>query len=110
MVINQTGSNGVIIGVGDNPIFQAPTVRSILQVYSDSVPAARLEFNLWDRGVPRGRAAAPSIASGLLCVPNLQTGEVAFRTGTDPKRHAASGIAELEIIHDETRLRPAMHI
>ena len=48
-------------------------------------------------------------ASGLLCVPNLQTAEVGVRIGTDPKRHASRGIAELEIIHDETRLRRAMH-
>jgi hypothetical protein len=55
-------------------------------------------------------ATAAAIVYRLLCVSNLQTGEVAFSAGTDPKRHASRGIAELEIIHGETRLRRAMHI
>src|SRR5262245_47732364 len=51
-----------------------------------------------------------SIGSGLLCAANLQSGEVALRTGPDPERHAAGGIAQLEVIHDEAWLRGAMHI
>src|SRR5262249_32871201 len=35
------------------------------------------------------RVATTSAAAGLLCIPNLQTGEVAFSTGANPERHAA---------------------
>src|SRR5712692_854425 len=46
------------------------------------------------------------LLSGL----NLETGEIAFGAWTDPKGHAARGITQFEIIHNQTGLAGAVDI
>src|SRR5262245_57029703 len=62
--------------------------------------------NAWMRELideVRNRPPLPGLA-------DLQTGEVALSARTDPERHAAGRVAELEIVHDQARLRRAMDV
>jgi hypothetical protein len=82
-----------------------PNCNDLAIVISKTGPHGRSGFE-----APHVTGQRTSNGSGPPCVPNLPTGEVPFHTRTNPERYAAGGIAELEIIHDQTRLRPAMHI
>src|SRR5260370_10618859 len=55
-------------------------------------------------------ASPPSGPAQLLSGLDLETGEIGFGAWSDPEGHAARGIAEFEIIHNQTGLAAAVDI
>src|SRR5258708_10558329 len=55
-------------------------------------------------------ASPPSRPTQLLSGLDLETGEITFGARPDPEGHAARGITEFEIIHNQTGLAGAVDI
>ncbi len=60
----------------------------------------------WNMSRSRGIVCDNANSSGL----DLETGEITFGARSDPEGHAARGITEFEIIHNQTGLAGAVDI